>query len=261
MLVIGGCVEVPGAALLASVAALRAGAGKLQIATVRSVAVALGLAVPEALVTGHDEIPDGGIDPVVTDALIGRIERCDAVLVGPGMTGDAATVTLVEALAAHACDAALILDAAALECSHAVLRRPAGHAVLTPHAGEMAKLLDTSRNAILADPEAHVCDAARPTGSIVALKGSTTPIATPDGRVFRYGGGGVGLATSSSGDTLAGIVTGLAARGCDPLTAAIWGVFLHGEVGVLLTHTIGRVGFLARELLDEVPRVMAAHCD
>lgn len=261
VLVIGGSVEVPGAALLASVAALRAGAGKLQIATVRSAALALGLAVPEALVSGHDETPDGGIDPAAADDLGKRLDRCDAVLIGPGMTGSDATASLVAALASHACDAVLVLDAAALDCPHALLAARDGHAVLTPHAGEMARLLDTDRDAVLADPEGHARDAARRTGSIVALKGSQTLIATPEGDLYRYGGGGVGLATSGSGDTLAGIVTGLAARGCDPLTAAIWGVYLHGEAGARLTRTVGRVGFLARELLDEVPRVMAAHCD
>jgi ADP-dependent NAD(P)H-hydrate dehydratase len=75
--------------------------------------------------------------------------------------------------------------------------------------------------------------------------------------LFRYAGGGVGLATSGSGDTLAGIVVGLAARGCDALAAAVWGVFLHGEAGARLSRSVGRVGFLARELLDEVPRVLA----
>lgn len=261
VLVIGGSVEVPGAALLASVAALRAGAGKLQIATVRSVALALGLAVPEALVSGHDETPAGGIDPAAARDLCKRLDRCVAVLVGPGMTADAATATLVVALTRHICDATLILDAAALDCPHALLAARVGNAVLTPHAGEMARLLGTSRDAVLGDPDGHARDAARRTGSIVALKSSQTLIATPDGALYRYGGGGVGLATSGSGDTLAGVVTGLAARGCDPLTAAIWGVFLHGEAGARLTRSIGRVGFLARELLDEVPRVMAAHCD
>jgi NAD(P)H-hydrate repair Nnr-like enzyme with NAD(P)H-hydrate dehydratase domain len=93
---------------------------------------------------------------------------------------------------------------------------------------------------------------------VVALKGSETFVAAPDGEAYRYASGGVGLATSGSGDTLAGIVAGLAARGADPLRAAMWGVALHGGAGNVLAKRVGPVGFLARELLDEVPGVMRA---
>jgi NAD(P)H-hydrate repair Nnr-like enzyme with NAD(P)H-hydrate dehydratase domain len=91
---------------------------------------------------------------------------------------------------------------------------------------------------------------------VAVLKGQFSHIVAPDGRAFRFEGGGVGLATSGSGDTLAGIVGGLCARGADPLTAALWGVYLHGEAGRRLTQDVGRVGFLAREILDLVPRLM-----
>lgn len=255
VLVVGGSREVPGGVLLASVAALRAGAGKLQIATVASVAPGLALAVPEALVVALPETEEGGFGDGAAELVAKRLDRCDALLVGPGMTGDAGGVAA--ALAAVACDAALVLDAGALTCAHAPIAARTGHAVLTPHAGEMATLLGVERDAVLADPDAHARDAARRLGSIVALKGTTTVIATPDGMLLRYGGGGVGLATSGSGDTLAGIVTGLLARGADPVTAAAWGVWLHGAAGAALAKSYGRVGFLARELLAEVPRLMA----
>jgi NAD(P)H-hydrate repair Nnr-like enzyme with NAD(P)H-hydrate dehydratase domain len=94
--------------------------------------------------------------------------------------------------------------------------------------------------------------------AVVALKGSKTFIATPNGDLFCYDKGDVGLATSGSGDTLAGIVTGLVARGTGVLDAAMWSVFLHGEAGNRLAKRIGRVGYLARELLDEIPHVLRA---
>lgn len=256
VLVVGGSREVPGGVLLASVAALRAGAGKLQIATVASVAPGLALAVPEALVIALPETGEGGIDPAgAAGILAGRLDRCDALLIGPGMTGDAAG--LAERLAAIDCSAGLVIDAGALACPHGALARRQGMAVLTPHAGEMAQLLGKERDAVLDDPETAVREAAACTGSVVALKGSNTVIATPDGALYRYTAGGVGLATSGSGDTLAGIVTGLVARGAPPLEAMAWGVWLHGEAGARLARSYGRVGFLARELLAEVPRVMA----
>ena len=85
-------------------------------------------------------------------------------------------------------------------------------------------------------------------GAVALVKGRYSFIAAPDGRAFRFEGGGIGLATSGSGDVLAGIVGGLAARGADPLTATLWGVWLHGEAGRILTERVGRVGFLAREI-------------
>ena len=120
----------------------------------------------------------------------------------------------------------------------------------------MTTLLGLDRDAVLAAPERSAVDTAARFGAVIALKGGSTVVAAPDGTTFRYAGGGIGLATSGSGDTLAGIVGGLLARGAEPLTATIWGVFLHGEAGKRLAATRGRIGFLARELLAEVPRVM-----
>ena len=108
VLVIAGSPEVPGAALLAGVAALRAGAGKLQIATVASIAPHLGLAVPEALVVALPESPEGGISPMTAKLLVPRLERCDAVLIGPGMLDeeavrDLAAVVLMAPTVPHSC--------------------------------------------------------------------------------------------------------------------------------------------------------------
>ncbi len=90
-----------------------------------------------------------------------------------------------------------------------------------------------------------------------AVKGATTYIVSPQGEAWFFDEGNVGLATSGSGDTLAGIIVGLLARGATPLQAAIWGVYLHGEAGNRLSLIHGHVGYLARELLDATPRIMA----
>ena len=94
--------------------------------------------------------------------------------------------------------------------------------------------------------------------AVIALKGAETFIATPNGDLFCYDKGDVGLATSGSGDTLAGVVAGLVGRGTPALNATMWAVFLHGEAGNRLANKIGRVGYLARELLDEIPQVVNA---
>ncbi len=156
----------------------------------------------------------------------------------------------------------LVLDAAALGVLPPLAEKLRGSgvgAILLPHAGEMARLLECERDAITADPLAAARAAAARYGAVALVKGHWSFIAAPDGRSFRFRGGGVGLATSGSGDTLAGIVGGLAARGADPLTATLWGVYLHGEAGRRLTSQVGKVGFLAREILDLVPGLMERH--
>ncbi len=262
VLVVAGSVEVPGAALLCGIGALRAGAGKLQIATCRSVAPHLGMAAPEALVAGLEETPGGGISPDEADKLAKRAGRCDALLLGPGMAddGDEASLLTKRVLERVEGGPGVVLDAAALpdlRDGPAVLRRHAGRVVLTPHAGEMAKLLGVPKDEVEADPLAAARRAAGALGAVVAMKGGRTFVVNPEGEAWSCDQGNVGLATSGSGDTLAGVVAGLIARGATPVEGTIWGVFLHAEAGNRLARTRGPVGFLARELLAEVPSIMA----
>ncbi len=258
---IGGCRRVPGGLLLTAEAALRAGAGKVQLAAPESTALALGIAMPEVAVfplgedaDGEVRALDGALDPVVA--------RSDAVIVGPAMSGGEAAGQVVDHLLAGPCrEPALILDAAALmtlpDRASALAARPIP-AVLTPHIGEMAAMLDCDAAAIEADRPAAVRRAAERYGAVVMLKGSTSLVADRAGTLFAYAGGGVGLATGGSGDVLAGIAAGLAARGAAPLDAALWAVWLHGEAGRRCAEQIGPVGFLARELLAHVPGLMKA---
>jgi hydroxyethylthiazole kinase-like uncharacterized protein yjeF len=259
-LVLGGSASVPGAALLAGVAALRAGAGKLKIATVGSAAAGMGLAVPEAMVIGLPETPDGGVDGArAADCLRTTAKGCDALLVGPGLMESGPTTALAVELLEALPSAAFILDAAAicgLSARAGDVRRHGGRVVITPHAGEMAQLLDRSRDAVEADPLDAARAAADLLQAVVVMKGARTWIVDPQGVRWLYEGGGVGLATSGSGDALAGIIVGLLARGVAPLTAALWGVFLHGEAGKRLAASVGPLGFLARELSGEVPGLL-----
>ena len=140
----------------------------------------------------------------------------------------------------------IVLDAAALLKLHdceAVLRRHAGRVVLTPHAGEMATLLDVPREEVQADPLGAARRAAGALGVVVAMKGGCTFVVSPQGAAWWCDQGNVGLATSGSGDTLAGVIAGLIARGATPVDATIWGVFLHGEAGDRLARKRGPVGY------------------
>lgn len=260
VLIVAGSVEVPGATLLAAVSALRAGAGKLQVATVASVAPHLGLAVPESMVIGLSETADGGVEhAAATERLASKVEGADAVLIGPGMVEGEDATRLTVALLSKAPSRTFALDAASLVDlqQHAeIVRACQGRVVITPHAGEMAQLLDQSREEIESDPLKAARAAADLLRAVVIMKGAKTHIVDPDGHAWVYGGGGTGLATSGSGDVLAGILVGLLARGAKPPQAALWAVFLHGEAGAALAKSRGSLGFLARELATEVPRIM-----
>ncbi|RZI69857.1 MAG: NAD(P)H-hydrate dehydratase [Pseudomonas sp.] len=261
VLVIGGSTEIPGAVYLSGLAVLRAGAGKLQLATVRSMAQHLAMAMPEARVTGLAETAAGGIDPDEATRLAGRTAGVDAVVLGPGMLDPVAVALLTERLLADAEGSpAFVLDAGALaelrNCRQA-LRRHAGRLVVTPHAGEMAGLLNISKEQVEADPLGVARQAAAMLGAVVVMKGGSSFIVSPQGQAWSCDQGNIGLATSGSGDTLAGIIAALMARGAVPVVATLWGVFLHGEAGNRLAQVQGPVGYLAREIPGEVPRIMA----
>jgi NAD(P)H-hydrate repair Nnr-like enzyme with NAD(P)H-hydrate dehydratase domain len=120
----------------------------------------------------------------------------------------------------------------------------------------MASLLGCEAQEVEGDPIRAGLDCADRYDSVTLVKGVVSHVATPDGQLFRYEGGGPGLGVSGSGDTLAGIVGGLLARGADPLTALLWGVWCHGEAGRHLGERIGTVGYLAREIPGEVPGIL-----
>jgi NAD(P)H-hydrate repair Nnr-like enzyme with NAD(P)H-hydrate dehydratase domain len=120
----------------------------------------------------------------------------------------------------------------------------------------MAHLTDIARDEIGAAPERHALEAAQRWNAVVALKGPRTVIATPGGERWQHEGGNVGLATSGSGDVLAGIIAGLAARGAGLAQAAAWGVALHARAGERLAERFGRLGYLARELCDIIPALL-----
>jgi hydroxyethylthiazole kinase-like uncharacterized protein yjeF len=255
--VVAGAPQMPGAAVLCATATLRAGAGKLQIGTCTSVAAHVATAVPESLVVAFDETASGAIVLASAAAIAERANKADALVIGPGMVDERASARLIAAVARDL-DVAAVIDAAALACCSndaGAVARLGGRAVLTPHAGEMASMLSCERNAVEADPAAFAVEAARRFNAVIALKGETTYIADPNGALYRNEHGNVGLATSGSGDVLAGVIGGLLARGAEPLVAAAWGIYLHARAGDVLAERIG-FGFLARELSAEVPKLM-----
>ncbi|MFY8196564.1 NAD(P)H-hydrate dehydratase [Novosphingobium sp. B1] len=258
VLVVGGCTMVPGGVRLTAEAALRAGAGKVRIATVEVTALMIGVLMPEVAVLPL--LPDrkGEIDASRV-SLEGEVGKCDCLVLGPAMSCAEQASALVGMLMTAAEETSLVLDAAALMaiCDHAArLKKRRAPAVLTPHLGEIAALLGEDAAAIEQDRAAAVRHCAERFGSIIVLKGAVSLVAAPTGELFSYSGGNVGLATGGSGDVMAGITAALLARGAEPLQAALWSVWLHGEAGRRCAEAIGPLGYLASELLGFIPRVM-----
>jgi hydroxyethylthiazole kinase-like uncharacterized protein yjeF len=259
VLVVGGSRRVPGAVALSGLAALRVGAGKIQLAVPASISTGLGLTVLEAGVCPLQESPDGEPMALPAEELIAAAKQADAVLIGPGIMSQSSAHELVVCLLQEVAGPVYVIDALAL-CglwdSSELLRMHAGRVVLTPHAGEMAQLAGLDKSSVDADPIGVAREAAARLSSILVLKGATTLIVTPSGLGYCHTGGVVGLATAGSGDVLAGIVAGLASRGAAPLVAATWGVFLHGRAGTHLTQSVGRLGFIARDLIEQLPALL-----
>jgi len=257
-LVIGGAVEIPGAPLLAAVAALRVGVGKIQLAAPRSAATSLGVALPEARVFPLPESGDGFLDRKSGARAADCSRDADAILIGPGMLNDDAIRGFMDEALRRFADQPLVIDAVAISALRGGRYRFTGdtRVVLTPNAGEMAKLTGEKPESIEADPRGIALTVAKDLNVVVVLKGAETFIATPYGEVFRYDEGDVGLATSGSGDVLAGALVGLLARGATLDQAAAWAVYIHGAAGNRLKRRIGAIGFLARELCDELAPAM-----
>jgi hydroxyethylthiazole kinase-like uncharacterized protein yjeF len=259
LLVLAGGAQVAGAAILTGVAGLRVGAGKLQLAATPALAVHLALAVPEARIL---QVPaaDGEIADAAADQVADELAACDAVVVGPGMMDDATAGALTLRLMAGPGRAGFVVDAAALTGIGAhsqAVRAIGGRLVATPHAGEMAALTGRARAEVEADPLAAARQAAAGLQAVVVMKGAETYVVSPDGRAWVHRAELPGLGASGSGDVLAGAIGGLLARGASPVGAAAWGVALHARAGRRLGQRIAPLGFLARELLDELPGVLA----
>jgi ADP-dependent NAD(P)H-hydrate dehydratase len=254
VLVVGGSASTPGGALLAGVGALRAGAGVLGMAVPDCVALPLAIAIPEAGVNGFDTClePDGG-DMRFEEWL----SKADAVVVGPGLADPRLASDLVRIVAATLDPATpLVLDAYALGVLPSLtveVQGLRGRLVLTPNGSEAARLLDLAEEDLSADSVEVAEMLASKWGATVSYQG----VVASEGELARQiSTGHAGLGTSGSGDVMAGVVAGLLARGAALEQAASWGTYLHAAAGDRLAARIGRIGFLARELADEIPAVL-----
>jgi ADP-dependent NAD(P)H-hydrate dehydratase len=256
VLVVGGSRTTPGAALLAGEAALRAGAGKLQIATAESVAVTLAVSVPEAMVVGLSETPSGAVAADPDDGLADLVASADVVLIGPGLVDEGEIAGLLDlVLTAAGDETGLVVDALALRVladSPDLLRGRSPLPVLTPNQSEGAALMGRD---LSDDLDAETAELAERLGCVVSMFGH---VADPDGRAWCDETAGSGLGTSGSGDVAAGVAAGLLARGAEPAQAASWATHVHAAAGQRLSVERGRTAYLAREIVDGLAPALGA---
>ncbi len=257
VLVVAGSVGKTGAAVLAASGALRSGAGLVTVATPSPCLELVAAARPELMTEPLAVTGSGGLDPEGLARLVALARGRDAVVVGPGLGVDAATRALLRAFA-RACPVPLVIDADGLNAlaplgpeALSSLRREAS-TILTPHPGEMARLVGRPTVEVQRDRPGAATALARDTGAIVVLKGERTLVAEPGGRAAIVPCGNPGMATGGTGDVLSGVVGSLVARH-GALLAATAAAFVHGRAGDIAAGLRGEEGMTAGDLVEALP--------
>jgi ADP-dependent NAD(P)H-hydrate dehydratase / NAD(P)H-hydrate epimerase len=259
VLVCGGSTGLTGAPSLACEAAQRAGAGYVTALVPASLNLVFELRLLEAMSVA---LPDSGgaLTPKGLDTILERAQRAGALVLGPGLGRAESTGKLARRVARQA-TLPLLLDADGL-FAHAgrleSLAQREAPTVITPHAGELGRLLERPASEIEAHRLAAVREAAASSQAVVVLKGDDTLVAEPGGRVAVSRGGAPALATAGTGDVLSGVIGAYLSKAMDPFTAACAGVFVHARAGRLAAEAIAAEGVIARDVVEWLPHARAA---
>ncbi|WP_294907281.1 NAD(P)H-hydrate dehydratase [uncultured Ruminococcus sp.] len=256
LLCICGCYGMAGAAIMAGKAALRCGLGLLKTALPKSIYPIAASAIFESVFFPLEETSDGKISKSNIDFLLCEAEKSSAVLIGCGLSVCNDTEKLVNSFIEN-CTKPLVLDADALNCvakNPDILKKAKAPIIITPHPGEMARLVNSTPKAVNENRAEIAADFAKEYGVVTVLKGSGTIIASPEGRVMINRTGNSGMATGGSGDVLAGMTGSLLAQGAKPFDAAAAAVYLHGLSGDIAAEKLGKISMLPTDLIDEIPQ-------
>lgn len=260
VLVVAGSANYLGAPRLVATASYRAGAGLVTVACPKSIVGTVAAGIPEATWLPQAESEAGGLQGESALSLRNEWPGFDAAVIGPGMGDSESTRALLWAALPDLADLAhgAVIDADGLNALAALAdgaQRTPPNVVLTPHPGEMARLMGTSVTDVQSRRLEVVQEAASKFGCTVVLKGAHTVVAAPDGRVRLSPFANPLLATAGSGDVLSGIIGGYLAQGLEPFEAASLGVYMHAAVGEALRAEMGDSGLLAGEIATRLPRV------
>ena len=258
--IIGGSRGLTGAPCMTALAAMRAGAGYVTVGAPSSLEQAFTVRLLEAMMVGLPHDGDGNLSPEAVEPALKAVARADSVVLGPGLSKDPDAQALVRELAGRI-DVPVVIDADGLNAL-------AGHldetlhgrpwpTVLTPHAGELGRLLDVESKEVERGRLAHVREAAARARAFVVLKGDDTLVASPAGRVAISRGGAPGLATAGTGDVLSGVIAAMLAKGLPPAHAACAGVYVHLRAGQLAAAPHGPDGIIASDVIHALPAALS----
>ena len=258
--VIGGSRGMAGAPCLAARGAYRAGAGLVRVAVPMSIWDILAGKLDECVTDGLQETASGSVARKGLKSYGGDDEWAGVIVLGPGMSQNSETAEEIRAFVARM-KQPLVLDADGLNAftgQLGLLRRPGRKTVLTPHPGEMARLLKLTPAQIQSDRPRAVFECARMSGCVVALKGAITLVSDGE-RLYQNTSGNPGMATGGTGDILTGIVAAFIGQGMAPFEAACLGVYIHGLAGDVAASRMGMHSMMAGDLLADLPKAFMMH--
>ncbi|MBU0995776.1 MAG: NAD(P)H-hydrate dehydratase [Proteobacteria bacterium] len=265
LLIIAGSPGKTGAAALTSMAALRTGAGLVTLGCPKNLNPVLESLITEGMTYPLPETKNGNLSELSFDAILNLMADKKCIAIGPGIGTDPSTKKLVRKLVEES-RITMVIDADGLNClsGHVdILKTASIPVIMTPHPGEMARLMGTDVNTIQKNRIAIAREFASTYHVYLVLKGAKTIIAHPDGRVWINQTGNPGMASAGMGDVLTGMIAGLVAQGLSPEDAAVSAVYLHGKTSDTLSEEIGPVGYLASDIVKTIPeqirRMLALH--
>jgi NAD(P)H-hydrate epimerase len=258
LMVVAGSLGKAGAAVMAARGALRTGAGLVSVATPTSLVPIIQQQVFEAMCIPSAESIDGTFGIGAENELLKTASKMSSCAIGPGISTHYETVQVVRSLVQRL-PIPMVVDADGLNAlvgSLDVIKQSKASVIMTPHPGELGRLLGISSSDVQKDRIGITSDFAAKYKVIAVLKGAGTVIATPDGRVFVNSTGNPGMATGGTGDVLTGMIGGLLAQGYTAIQAACLGVYLHGLAGDLAAKEKSEEGMIAGDLIEEIPNAI-----
>ena len=258
--VIGGSSGLTGAPTMAALGAMRAGAGYVTVASAESLEPTFSVRLLEAMMVGLPHAR-GALTEEAVEPALRAIRRADAVVLGPGIGRTAGAQSFARAMFERI-DVPLVIDADGLNalvgCFPEDLPQRRWPTILTPHAGELARLLEVDSEEVGRARLEHARAAAATARAYVVLKGDDTLVAAPTGRVAISRGGAPALATAGTGDVLSGAIGAMLAKGLAPAHAACAAVYAHVRAGQLAAAPHGPDGVIASDVIQQLPAALSA---
>lgn len=260
VLVIAGSAGYTGAAYLASQAAILSGSGLVTLAIGKSLYGVMATKLTEVMVRPFFETRDFSLSLMAEKDILGFSQKCSSVAIGPGISQNKETQCLVRNLVSNL-DRPAVLDADGINAvlgQTDILKTAKAPLVLTPHPGEMSRLISKDKEELQVRRKDVALAFAAEYNTVLVLKGFNTVVADPDGRVYENQTGNVGMATGGTGDVLTGIIASFIGQGAAPFTASALAVHFHGMAGDMAVKEKGVLGLIATDLLNKLPEALKA---